>query len=210
MDDEEDARQIQGQLQEVPSQVLQEGEDRVIDAIRHAAGPMVGLVQRCSRCSVVLIDYRNSFVAAGSATASKGWEVGAMVVVNGQASWVTQSSIEPRRDALRRCGMMDLSLGGPVEDVGDNPDKKHAGGCNDGVYGCSRCYDYGEDGNGTISECEWCKTPNVATKITRASDEPAYYAVCAECRRQQAKRLAEEAAELDDWFDSRSPWGDNA
>jgi hypothetical protein len=103
--------------------------------------------------------------------------------------------------------MMDLSLGGPVEveGDGDNPNKKHHGGCNDGVYGCTRCWDAENDGKGTTFTCEWCKTPDVPTLITRASDEPVFYAVCAACRRRQAQRLEEEAAEFDDRYYGDGP-----
>lgn len=98
--------------------------------------------------------------------------------------------------------MMDLSLGGPVE-APDNPNKKHSGPCNDSTYGCIPCWNRANDGKGTIATCEWCNTPDVPTRITKASDEPAYYAVCAACRERQQIRLAEELRELQDWADQR-------
>lgn len=106
---------------------------------------------------------------------------------------------------------MDLGLGGhvEVEDDGDNPNKKHAGGCNDGVYGCSRCWDAENNGKGTTFTCEWCKAPDVPTLITRASDEPVLYAVCAACRKRQRDRLREEQDELDDYFGGQSALDDD-
>ena len=52
--------------------------------------------------------------------------------------------------------MMDLGLGGPV-DVGVQEGANHSGSCNDGVFGCSRCWNNANGGQGTLDKCEWCK-----------------------------------------------------
>lgn len=88
----------------------------------------------------------------------------------------------------------DNSLGGPV-DVGVQENANHPGSCNDGVYGCSRCFNGANDGQGTIGECEWCKEKNEYLKITLASDEPVSYAVCKKCRDHQAAALKQELEE---------------
>lgn len=88
----------------------------------------------------------------------------------------------------------DHSLGGPV-DVGIQPDANHTGPCNDGVYGCSRCFNLANEGKGTVGDCEWCKKTNEHLKIIMASDEPVSYAVCEGCRKRQAAALQAEDEE---------------
>lgn len=90
--------------------------------------------------------------------------------------------------------MMDLGLGGPV-DVGVQADANHSGPCNDGVYGCSRCYNHANDGKGTVDECEWCRAKNVHCKITRSMEEPCLYAICEKCRAKQQEAIQREYEE---------------
>lgn len=99
--------------------------------------------------------------------------------------------------------MHDHSLGGMV-DVGVNSDANHTGPCNDGVFGCSRCWNADNNGKGTVSQCDWCKANNVLTRVTRAWDEPVSYALCAGCRNKN-QPSAEELAEMDR-FDNDGNW----
>jgi hypothetical protein len=46
----------------------------------HEAGQMIAGLQRCTRCGVVLTDYRNAMVPEGD-PAPSGWAVGAFVDV---------------------------------------------------------------------------------------------------------------------------------
>lgn len=90
--------------------------------------------------------------------------------------------------------MHDIGLGPPVE-VERYPNAKHTGPCFDGVYGCHRCWNAGDDGEGTLFTCDWCKAENVHTIITRSIEEPVLYAVCHPCRAHQQAALAQELAE---------------
>lgn len=47
----------------------------------HEAGPLVNLVQRCTRCGDVLSDYRNTMYPEGDPPPS-GWAVGAHIEVD--------------------------------------------------------------------------------------------------------------------------------
>jgi hypothetical protein len=76
--------------------------------------------------------------------------------------------------------MHDLTLGAPV-DVGVNPEATHSGSCNDGVFGCSRCWNTANDNLGTIDKCDWCER-ETHTKVSKAWDEPILYALCLACR----------------------------
>lgn len=93
--------------------------------------------------------------------------------------------------------MHDHSLGGPVN-VGVQEDANHHGPCNDGVYGCTRCFNNDNGGQGTIGECEWCEEADVFLKITMSDDEPVSYAVCAECRQRQLERIEADRAQYYD------------
>ena len=75
--------------------------------------------------------------------------------------------------------MMDLTLGGEV-DTGETSEL-HSGTCNDGVFGCSRCWNAANEGQGTEFECDLCRTATY-TRVTLAWDEPVLYAMCADCR----------------------------
>jgi hypothetical protein len=69
----------------------------------HNAGPMVDLVQKCTRCGCVLADYRNAWVAPnedGTVDAPGGYAEGPITVYEGNPR-VTMSGAEP--DAVR-CG----------------------------------------------------------------------------------------------------------
>ncbi len=101
--------------------------------------------------------------------------------------------------------MHDLSLGPPVE-VDRDPNAPHAGPCFDGVYGCHRCWNGANDGKGSVSTCDWCKAPDVYTRITRAWDEPVSYAVCAPCVEKQNAELRQ--MEREDPFDDYDFDGD--
>jgi len=89
--------------------------------------------------------------------------------------------------------MHDMSLGGPVP-VGPTPGANHPGQCYDGVYGCHKCHNAANDGEGTICDCEYCGAKDVPTRITMALDEPVMYAMCKKCR---FKREKEAQAELE-------------
>lgn len=103
--------------------------------------------------------------------------------------------------------MHDHSLGGMV-DVGVNPDAEHSGPCNDGVYGCSRCWNAANKGEGTISECDWCKKQCCFTRVTKAWDEPVSYALCEGCQvknqpsPQELDEIYNDPYDMgDDWYD---------
>jgi hypothetical protein len=99
--------------------------------------------------------------------------------------------------------MHDLGLGPPVLDE-VRPGAEHKGRCYDGVYGCHICWNGANDGKGTVSECEWCKSKDVHTRIVKAWDEPCLYAICAACERSQLeelRRIEFEYADNDDWED---------
>lgn len=116
--------------------------------------------------------------------------------------------------------MMDLSLGGCV-DVGVNQAPRldgaptHVGSCNDGVYGCEKCfaairsldresrsrlitYD-GHDYELSTTTCEMCKVEFMEgeTRLVRAWDEPVTYEMCDECAHKE-------------WQDGESAYGDYA
>lgn len=95
--------------------------------------------------------------------------------------------------------MHDHSLGGPVN-VGRNPDAKHEGNCNDGVYGCSRCWNAANNGKGYVADCDWCKARNVNTRIIKAWDENVSYALCEKCRKKN-QPTREELQEMDRYDD---------
>jgi hypothetical protein len=90
----------------------------------------------------------------------------------------------------------DHSLGGPVN-VGIQPGANHRGPCNDGVFGCTRCFNGANDGEGTVGKCDWCKKENEFLRITMASDEPVSYAVCKKCRIAQQEALKAELEEFE-------------
>jgi len=89
--------------------------------------------------------------------------------------------------------MMDHSLGGPV-DVGIQEGALHEGNCNDGVFGCSRCWNLANDGQGTLSTCEWCKRETF-TKTLHDPEDHCTYAVCKDCREKYQERVAREYEE---------------
>jgi len=67
--------------------------------ICHIAGPYRDLVQHCARCGVLLCDDRNAAWPVGD-PAPKGWAEGALVCVDGPASWFVD---EMSKD-MRACG----------------------------------------------------------------------------------------------------------
>lgn len=91
--------------------------------------------------------------------------------------------------------MHDHSLGGPTSNGSyDGPvvDGKplHEGNCSDSTYGCIRCWNASNDGQGEFFTCDWCKK-QANTRITRASDEPVSYALCKECRLKNQRYVEE-------------------
>ena len=95
--------------------------------------------------------------------------------------------------------MFDLSLGGPVDT--EETSEAHTGTCTDSPYGCIRCHNGANNGRGTMSTCDCCKKETF-TRITRAIDEPAMYAMCGGCRKKQndeAERELERMGGMEDW-----------
>jgi len=104
--------------------------------------------------------------------------------------------------------MMDLSLGGPVDDCGDPPivngKPLHAGSCNDSVYGCTRCLsasrrlsddDLKALGWETTGTCGGCSAVVHVRDLRLTSwwDEPSVkQELCGECRKKDAASLAAE------------------
>jgi hypothetical protein len=117
--------------------------------------------------------------------------------------------------------MHDYTLGGPVETGSyDGPllagKPLHSGGCNDGVYGCTKCNsrarslsdeELKEIGFPTSIQCDWCHGTVSAQDISLYSawDEPSVKSeVCSECRRRDRSNLQEEEEfdrKRDDSFD---------
>lgn len=77
--------------------------------------------------------------------------------------------------------MHDLSLGPPVDTGERRPGATHSGNCSDGVYGCHRCWNTANNGEGTQFACDWCKV-TALTRVTQAWDERVLYALCGKCQ----------------------------
>lgn len=82
----------------------------------HLAGPMVDLVQRCTRCSEILMDYRGPGVEEivrrrGPDNPPRGWQEGAGVVLHGHRS---DPPGAPLRGTLAEVYEGDDADGGPA------------------------------------------------------------------------------------------------
>lgn len=96
--------------------------------------------------------------------------------------------------------MHDLSLGPPAE-LKDQRSDLHNGPCFDGVYGCHLCWNAANGGNGTESQCDWCRERRL-TKVVQPANTSVMYALCSDCQVKNEKaRWAILDALCDDYWD---------
>lgn len=82
----------------------------------HLAGPMLDLVQRCTRCSEILMDYRGPGAEEmvrrrGPENPPRGWQEGAGVVLHGHRSDLPGSRL---RGSLAEVYDGEAADGGPA------------------------------------------------------------------------------------------------
>jgi len=84
---------------------------------------------------------------------------------------------------------MDLTQGLPI--ITEDTSTLHSGHCTDSEFGCIACWNAQNNHEGRIFKCDWCKV-KTNTRVTRAFDEPAMYALCEQCRKKNDKYAQEE------------------
>ena len=95
-------------------------------SVTHIAAPPITINdrhmrQRCGWCGDILIDYDLARVAVpvGTDPTPATWPTGALVTVDGRASWVTEAERLPDNAcALDRCTCPDIDISGPGQPPG--------------------------------------------------------------------------------------------